>query len=383
MCDYRLVYLVFVVLFSTSGYSQDWELLSGKAEEREIDVDEYETVLLPSEEIAVVTSDLEASAEFEPVMYSFLLKAPALGIEDASTVVDLNGAEIAFIQDDGEAHIYVFDAAIGESGEWQKTSALFDSTSHEVYWMRIAIREYPGRGIWDLFLDGSLVAAGIGSAPLEIEEGGRVYVFGHEVEETSISGFVGWSEPHEDEELDSDFVSTFPRRSLGYRLEKVQHRFGNRLVYHDSRLMQLKAVFAEMIELLGAEFLSEKGRKLIFVDNQSGNDANTGRRPDYHKKHGPVATFSQAVELVKSKAMIVVFEGDGVYLEEHPDTPDLEVTWLFLGDGISGAVADVQSAIDKRQVSLFDKRLRVLERMGFRLPANAENSLNAESKKED
>ncbi|GEM_PF-4266528 len=188
-------------------------------------------------------------------------------------------------------------------------------------------------------------------------EADKMSLFGDELENTYVSEFSSEVLDIAETLDEAVFVaSRFPEGSLGAQLEEVSSTFGNRFVYHNQKMMSLGAVLEEMIALLGNDFLHQSGDRLLFVDNNKGNDRNDGSLPDFKRECGPLASLGAAAELAQDGSLIIVFEGDGIYFESLPDVPKKKLTWLMLGNGMNGDEASVESALSENRVKLTTKR---------------------------
>lgn len=341
------------------GFDDSWQLIEGHAYWEQAAIEQDVLVVPPFPEGAIVEKELQLEQNGASTVYSFLLNAPVQPLEQASALFDLNGAQIGFVNDSGLRRIYVFDATNG--GQWLPTEFLFDP-GIDYGWMRLGIIEDSAEKTWSLYGNGTLLASGLAlEAPTRRPD--RFYLFGDDREFTYLSGFSAQAE-EVDVELEEQIANeSYPKGSLGWRMHQVAAKYGQKYVFHGGRLMSLRDVLLEQIHILGSDFLALPSRSLIFVDNSIGDDRFTGAIPELKGRKGPKKTMTAAFRAVSERSLIIVFEGNGIYDEQVPDDPEGQVTWLHLGDGVSGDLNSIEAAMDAGVVKRTFKRRQAFARL--------------------
>lgn len=335
--------------------AKGWMSLEG-----DVKIETGASVLLPpSDPEGVGYYELDAPSEDGRDVFSFYLKAPASPLEEAATNIDVDGAEIAIVDEDGQHRIYLFDPA-GE-GEWRATDYLIAANGFAT-WIKISIVRDNSSSTWDLYADNDLIAK---EFQFVDKEGVQdiALLFGDKKFPTQLEGFT-------EERVVNSFGSEFHSGvygvdTLGYYLEDIISKYGDRMVGHRNQLMPLSQVLDEMFSILGEGFLNQSDGHIQFVDNEYGSDQNAGYSPEVTEKDGPKATMKAAFEEALAGSFIVVFEGTGVYPETTPSSAEKRVTWLHLGDGLQGSESSIRDAIRESRVRFTKKRINALQRLGI------------------
>ncbi len=156
-------------------------------------VGEQALEIVPSGVPGIVVRDFERFADSEVVYVDYYTKGAA-GPLPVSPPEDLNGASFFLTlvkESEGLGVFYFFD---GEG--WQRVSGAFvglDSSGAMVGYMSVTARLDYGRGTWDLYLDGDLVAVNLPMAG-DVVRFTRVVLHGHQERSVYIDAFYAGAE---------------------------------------------------------------------------------------------------------------------------------------------------------------------------------------------
>jgi hypothetical protein len=88
----------------------------------------------------------------------------AVSVADQKELLDIDGARVAFFLKNAGGKVGVFHVYDATSGEWRSTGAevtVNDNSGLASTWSRLTVRQDFPRQVWDLFVDGNLVAANL------------------------------------------------------------------------------------------------------------------------------------------------------------------------------------------------------------------------------
>ncbi len=179
-----------------------------------------------------------------------------------------------------------------------------DGEGPAVPWVSLVVRQDLQAGTWDLFLNGELIAIDLGlvesNDSLQLEVGARETIY--------LDGLgVGKENPLFP---DSDGDGMSDAYEVAHRLNPhANDRNGDRDGDGISNIAEARA----------GTFPSFPGSgtpgPILYVDNATGSDANSGKLPHGSGNNGPKFSIKAAMAAAESGTVIVVLPGTGIYNE--------------------------------------------------------------------
>jgi hypothetical protein len=237
------------------------------------------------------------------VFLDFFLLPPADPAAEPSYTVDAAGARLAFVRTDaGKGAVLAVPAGRTQAVETGFEFAIDEDGSHASDWIRVTLREDLEAGTWDLFLDGRLVLV---DQPLA--KAGAPAALSFYPSETGSAWVDDLAIAH-----DNPLFADADKDSVPDAVESVQRsdpNFDDRETRNSDGMSNIEQFLA-----LSKDDSSRIGsRRIIYVDNVSGSDAETGEFSYSFQGRGAKASLAAALAEREPDTLIVLIGSNKPY----------------------------------------------------------------------
>lgn len=259
------------------------------------------------------------------VFIDFQIRPAVDHTDEPRAGLDLNGSVLGFVRDGDRGAVFAVDLADKTVPTGVTQSLSKDGGTGE--WMHFTVRQDVSARTWDLFIDGKLVLidqALPANAGLDQDVALLVYA---DVHRSTFIGDVTVSDKNSlFEDSDGDGIPDAYEQANGMNPHQ-DDRLGQALGNGRSNLENFRDLTLGESRSSSTDF-----RSIIYVENTSGSDQNTGELSYTAEARGPLRSLSVAMRRAKANTVIAILPGDGAYdFEVTSEAPDT-VTLLPLGD---------------------------------------------------
>lgn len=259
----------------------------------------------PVEEVRYVQARVTGSAvRFVEIWLKPVAKDPA----EAEVTVNAWGSSFGFVKGaNGLMRVAVIEGD-SQTARAVETNAAFgeDGVAHN--WLRLTLRQDPQAKIWDIFVDGRLVAINV-SMGTEVND--KLVLSGDEEAAVSVDGLSVDEKNPLFTDTDGDGMPDAEEVANGLN-PHISDRSGDVDGDGVSNIAEMLAGTSPRIA--GAAGSGGMGG-VLYVDNFLGNDINSGLRSYVVGDHGPKASIKSAMASAKDGDIIVIMKGTGTYDE--------------------------------------------------------------------
>lgn len=241
----------------------------------------------------------------------FYVDGQILPVAGEAEVLNLGGARLGFGAG-GKVLVFAGDGLEGRAVKNNGDYAVADGVSEG--WVRVTVRVDAAKGTWDLFIDGKPgeanlpLGGGVAALQVQAPQAGPVYLDDYvEAEENPLFA-----------DRDKDGLPDAEERANGLN-DHGDDRDGD-------GISNVEEFFAGSSPRAPGALASDAGA-LIYVDNLSGSDGNSGRNSYVALgSDGPKASLKRAMEEAPSGSTIVLLKGTGIYDEGTRGVPGKPLT---------------------------------------------------------
>lgn len=275
-----------------------------------------------NQSLKIAGSVRRSIAETGKIRFIDLCLLPVFEKGEALATLHICGARLGFAKVGERGKVIVFSPNESAGRPIEKIDyVLSEDGGFADGWIRVTLRLDEARGRWDLFLDGK-------PAAVNVAMGERTEIF--EVLGTSSDAvYLDAYEESENNPLfgdeDHDGLPDAEEEACGLN------------AYADDRDGDLDADgISNAEEIFGGTSPQAPGSlksvEFLYVDNRTGNDANSGRH-SYAAigADGPKASLKAAMASARSGCVIVVLKGTGIYEEGSRGMPGKALTIKTVG----------------------------------------------------
>jgi len=257
--------------------------------------------------------------------YDFWVRPMADASEEPETTIAADGAKLAFIKDGENGVVAAYDAKANGGGESALSDATFaiDESGVAKKWLRITLREDYAGHKWDVYVDGKLALANLGMDGTPARPGS----FAVTLPAGQSMGIDAWQlseqqplfKDSDDDGMPDDFekANGLDPNSDDRNSDPDGDGIPNIEEYRKGSLPGIP----------GAGTC-----RFIYVNNQIGDDTNSGQLTYAAGRSGPKASIHGAIKAAAAGDFVVVLPGSGHYREGDINVKGKQFNLKIVGD---------------------------------------------------